>query len=108
MFAMDQPKDFEKLLHEKYNFKLKKTGEIDYHIDMNFFHDKDGTLCIKPAKYIAKMIDTYTRMFGAPPSTKVHLHAEANNHPKLDNLELLGAEGVQQYQSLIGMLQWIS
>ena len=44
---------------------MKGTGEIDYHIGMDFFRDEDGTLCIKPAKYIAKMMDTYTRLFGA-------------------------------------------
>ena len=49
MFAIDHPKDFEKLLRETYNFKLKRTGEIEYHIGMDFFRDKDGTLCIKPA-----------------------------------------------------------
>ena len=107
MFAMGQPKDFKKLLREKYNFKLKGTGEIEYHIGMDFFRDEDGTLCIKPAKYIAKMMDTYTRLFGAPPSTRVHSPAEANDYPKLDDSELLDAEGIQQYQSLIGMLQWI-
>ena len=74
---------------------------------MDFFCNEDGTLCIKPAKYIAKMMDTYTHMFGAPPSTRVHSPAEANDHPKLDNLELLDTEGVQQYQLLLGMLQWI-
>ena len=44
-------------------------------------------------------------MFGAPPSTGVHSPAKANAHPKLDDLELLNAEGIQQYQSLIGMSQ---
>ena len=53
------------------------------------------------------MMDTYTRMFGTPPSTRVHSPAEANDHPELGDLELLDAEGVQQYQSLIGMLQWV-
>ena len=43
MFAMDQPKDFKKLLREKDNFKLKGTGKIDYHIGMDFFRDEDGT-----------------------------------------------------------------
>ena len=108
MFAKDQLKDFNKLLCKKYNFKLKGTGEVDYHIGMDFFRDEDRTLCIQPAKYIAKMMDTYTCLFGAPPSTRVHSPAEANDHPELDGSELLDAEGVQQYQSLIGMLQWIS
>ena len=53
------------------------------------------------------MMDTYTCLFGAPPSTRVHSPAEANDHPELDDSELLDAEGTQQYQSLIGMLQWI-
>ena len=93
MFAMDQPKDFEKSLHEKYNFKLKGIGAIEYHIGMDFFCNKDGTLCIKPTKYIAKMMDTYTCMFGAPPSTRVHSPAEAGNHPNLtiQNFSMLKA-----------------
>ena len=53
------------------------------------------------------MMDTYTRLFGAPPSTRVHAPIEANDHPELDDSELLDAEGTQQYQSLIGMLQWV-
>ena len=107
MFAMDDPEAFEKLLREDYNFKLKGTGEIDYHIGMDFFRDEDGVLCIKPAKYIEKMMDSYKRMFGTTPSTRVYSPLEANDHPELDNSELLDAEGTQQYQSLIGMLQWI-
>ena len=35
MLAMDQPKEFEKSIRE-YNFKLKETGEIDYHMGMDF------------------------------------------------------------------------
>jgi hypothetical protein len=29
-----------------------------------------------------------------------------NDHPELDDTELLGEDGIQQYQSLIGVLQW--
>ena len=31
---------------------------------------------------------------------------EKGDHPELDDSELLDAEGIQQYQSLIGSLQW--
>ena len=107
MFAMDDPAAFEKELVMKYNFKLKGTGEIEYHIGMDFFRDADGVLCTKPKKYIAKMMDTYERMFGTTPSTKFSSPLESGDHPELDQSELLDAEGVQKYQSLIGTLQWI-
>ena len=74
---------------------------------MDFFHDKAGSLCIKAAKYITKMMDIYTCQFGVPHSHRVHLPAEANHHSQLDVVELFDMEGMQQYQSLIGMLQWI-
>jgi hypothetical protein len=31
---------------------------------------------------------------------------EKNDHPKLDDLELLSNEGIVQYQSMIGASQW--
>ena len=32
---------------------------------------------------------------------------EKGDHPELDDSELLDAEGIQQYQLLIGLLQWV-
>ena len=93
MFAMVNPEAFEKPLREDYIFKLKGTGEIDYHIGMDFFWDEDGILCINPAKYIEKIMHSYKRMFGTAPSTCVYSPLKANEHPKLDNAELLDAEG---------------
>lgn len=69
MFGMDEAKQFEKFLCKKYNFNLKRTGEIYSHIGMDFFCDKNGKLYIKLAKYIAKMMDTYTGLFGTLPNT---------------------------------------
>ena len=34
------------------------------------------------------------------------LPLDQNDHPELDDSEFLDEEGIQQYQSLIGMLQW--
>jgi hypothetical protein len=46
------------------------------------------------------------QMFGEKPTTKVHSPLEKGDHPELDTLELLDQTGVQQYQLLIGSLQW--
>ena len=43
-----------KTLTNKYNFKLKGTGTIKYHLVMDFFRDKDGVMCISPKRYIEK------------------------------------------------------
>jgi hypothetical protein len=47
--AMDDPKLFLDILTSKYSsFKLKRSGEINFHICCDFFRDEDGTLCMKP------------------------------------------------------------
>ncbi len=46
-------------------------------------------------------------MFGEKPSAKMNSPLEKGDHPELDDSELLDATGIQQYQSLIGSLQWV-
>ena len=51
------------------------------------------------------MVDSYERMFKEKPKpTNCPLPTE--DHPELDTSEELGAEGIAQYQSLIGQMQW--
>ena len=88
------------------NFKLKGTGPISFHLGCDFFRDEDGVLCIGPRRYIDRMADEYKRMFGSAPKQNIQSPLEKNDHPELDDTELLDADGVSQYQSLIGTLQW--
>jgi hypothetical protein len=104
--AMKDPQAFIDVLEKKHNFKLKGTGPIEFHLGCDFFRDDDGVLCMAPKKYIEKMIMGYETMFGEKPSTKIHSPLEKGDHPELDTSELLDQNGIQQYQSLIGSLQW--
>ena len=104
--AMADPQSFVNILESKHKFKLKGTGPIEFHLGCDFFRDDDGILCMAPKKYIEKMAMGYETMFGEKPSTKVHSPLEKGDHPELDTTELLDQNGVQQYQSLIGSLQW--
>ena len=52
------------------------------------------------------MIPIYKKIFGEKTKTKALSLLEHNDHPKLDNSELSDEERVQQYQLLIGFLQW--
>jgi hypothetical protein len=74
---------------------------------MDFSRDSDGTLCITPLKYIEKMVSNYERVFGETPKKNVTSPLEKGDHPELDTSELLDAQGIALYQSLIGALQWI-
>ena len=104
--AMKDPKTFTDRLINVYKFKLKGTGPLEFHLGCNFFRDEHGTLCMSPKKYIARMVDSYERMFGQKPKTTYTSPLEKGDHPECDISELLGPEGVTQYQSLVGQLQW--
>ena len=94
-------------LANKYHFKLKGTGKIQYHLGMDFFRDNNDDLCVSPRRYIDKICDSFERMFGHPPKQVVTSPIEKNDHPELDTSELLDEDWTQKYQSLIGALQWV-
>lgn len=89
-----------------YNFKLKGSGPIIYHLGANFSRDKDGTLIQSPKKYIEKMMDQYQIMYGSLPKTYMS-PLEANDHPELDTSDLCPPAEITKYQSMIGALQWL-
>ena len=106
-FAMKNPQEFVDILEKKYGFKLKGTGPITFHLGCDFFRDSDGVLCMAPMKYIEKVIANYSKLFNEEKLQKqVKLPLEPEDHPGLDDSELLDADGVQKYQSIIGSLQW--
>ena len=106
MIASKNPKAIIDALMGAHKLKLKGTGPTTFHLGCDYFRDDDGTLCVGPRWYIEKMCDEHTRMFGEAPRLKHSSPLEKNDHPELDDTELLDAAGIQRYQSLIGTLQW--
>ena len=104
--AAKEPQNIVDALINKYKFKLKGTGPISYHLGMDFFRDKENVLCVAPKKYIQKMMNSYFQMFGTKPTMNVQSPLEHGDHPELDDTDLLDTDGIQQYQSMIGSLQW--
>jgi hypothetical protein len=100
------PKAITDTLMNKYNFKLKGTGEIEFHLGMSFCRNDRNELRISPQRYIEKMVDNYKQLFG-----EFHLHCsqsplESNDHPEIDSPKFLSEDDIQKYQSLIGAMQW--
>jgi hypothetical protein len=88
-----------------YGFKLKGTGPITFHLGNDYFRDRYGTLCFAPKKYIEKMLDTYVRLFGCKPRN-YSSPLEKGDHPELDDSDELDLDGIQQFQSMVGAMQW--
>ncbi len=106
-FAMKDPGSLAETLQKKHKFKLKGTGELTFHLGADFRRDDDGTLVMTPTKYITeRLVSWYEKIFGCKPSQTVMSPLEQGDHPELDDTELLDAEGIQHYQSLIGSLPW--
>ena len=52
------------------------------------------------------MIDNCKLMFREQP-TEFHAPMDKDDKPELDESPLLGPDGVQQFQSVIGAMQWL-
>jgi hypothetical protein len=93
-------KSFMDTFQKKYNFKLKGTGPIDFDLGQSFSRNDDGEMEIS-----AKMIGTYVQLYGEKPR-KASSPLEQNDHPEMDDSPFLGQDETQQFQSLIGAMQW--
>jgi hypothetical protein len=49
------PKKIIDLLTEKYIYRLKGSGPIEFHIGCDYFRDSNGILCYAPKRYIEKI-----------------------------------------------------
>jgi hypothetical protein len=104
--ALKDPKAFyDALKADPWNYKLKNVEEPKYHLGGDFFRDKDGNLCYGAQTYVKRMIDNYKLMFGGPPR-EYHAPMDKDDKPELDDTAILGPDGVQKFQSLIGAVQW--
>ena len=104
--AAKQPKSITDSLTDKYNYKLKGVGPIEFHLGMDFGRDPDGVLYFGPRKYIKRMLDAYEKLFGEMPR-KYASPLEKNDHPELDTTPLLVDDDVTKYQSMVGAAQWL-
>lgn len=105
MAIMHDPEQFFKDLTEKYKYLLKGVGPPEYHLGGNFGRDADGTLYWSAKTYVKKMLDNFERLNGHPPR-KYNSPLDKDDHPEVDESELLDSKSTKLYQSMIGALQW--
>ena len=105
MAIMANPEEFFNELNDKYGYKLKGVGEPTYHLGGDFFRDPDGTLVWGAKTYIKRLIDNVQLLCGENPRSYT-APLDSKDSPELDESPLLDDDGIKQYQSIIGALQW--
>ena len=93
IFMMDPLALIDQLKAAPYNFKLKGSGPLDFHVGCGFNRDSTETLCMDPGKYIDRMIESYEQHFGVKPDMKHRSPLQKGNHPELDTIPFLDEEG---------------
>ena len=104
--AARDPQAFCNELKKKYNLKLKGVGPLEYHLGCTYNKDPDGTLAADPRRYVNKILESYERMFKEKPR-KSRPPLEGGDHPELHTPELCDEHQTNQFQTLIGQLQWL-
>ena len=102
---MKEPSTFFENLSKKHGYKLKGAGDPEYCLGGSFGCDSDGTLFWGAKTYIAKSLKAYECIFGSLPSKRTSCSLDKDNHPELDDTNLLEEPDIKIYQSLIGSLQ---
>ena len=104
--AAKDPQAFCNELKKKYNLKLKGVGPLECHLGCTYKKDPDGTLAADPRRYVNKILESYERMFKEKPR-KSRPPLEGGDHPELHTTELCDEHQTNQFQTLVGQLQWL-
>ena len=79
----------DQLMAPPYNFKLKGSGELAFHLGCSFKRDSTGTLCMDPRQYVKPMEEAYVQHFKVKPNQKHCLPLQKGDHPELDTTTFL-------------------
>ena len=104
--AAKDPQAFCNELKKGYNLKLKGVGSLEYHLGCTYKKDPDGTLAADPRRYVNKILESYERMFKEKPR-KSRPPLEEGDQPELHTPELCDEHQTNQFQTLVGQLQWL-
>ena len=79
----------DQLMAPLYNFKLKGSGELAFHLGCGFKRDNTNTLCMDPGKYVDRMEEAYVQHFKMKPVQRHHSPLQKEDHPELDTTPFL-------------------
>ena len=95
-----------KFLKRATNSKSKEMEPLSHHLGADYTRDEYNTLVCQPKKYIDRLIESYISMFKQDPPKNMRTPLDNNDHPELDDTDLLTGDSNQYYLTMIGQLQW--
>ena len=96
-FAAQNPGKIIQVLKENYKLKVKGYGPLSHYLSADYTRDKDNTLVCQPKKYIDRLIESYLSMFKQDPPKNMRTLLDKNDHPELDDTDLLTGDSNQHY-----------
>ena len=102
--AAQDPGQIIQSLKEDFKLKVKGDGPLRHHLGADYTRDKDNTLECQPKKYIERLAESYHSMFKQNPPKNMRTPLDKNDHPELDDSELLKGDSIQHYLTMIGQL----
>ena len=104
IIASKDPMKYIKMLEKIYPLRNIDT-DPEYYLGNNMKRD-GSTIKVSLEKYVKEIIRKFEKKHGT--LRKESVPHSANDHPELDDSPLLNSDGITDYQSLIGVCQWIS
>ena len=104
--AAQNPGKIIQTLEEDNKLKVKGDGPLSHHVGASYTRGNDKTLVCQPKKYIHRLVDSYHSMFKQDPPKNMRTPLDKNNHPEMDDTELLTGKSIH-YFTRIGQLQWL-
>ena len=106
MICSKDPDRVMKEIESIYLVKDSSKGEPSYYLGNDYKKDRKGRWCVGCKTYLTEAIRRLEDIFGEPLPKKDTPMVDGD-HPEEDTSEPLDDKGHQQYQMLIGMLNWI-
>ena len=104
MIMKDPQSLLDQLMAPPYNFKLKGSRELSFHLGCSSKCDSTDILYMDPGKYVARMEEAYVQHFKTKPVQKHQYPLQKGDYPELDTSPFLNEK--EMYMSLVGSTQW--
>ena len=105
IIASKNPDKYIKKLKENYPLRHVQKNP-DFYLGNNVSRRDDGTIKISLEKYIKEVVRRFELKHGT--LRKENVAISPGDHPENDDTPLLNEEGITDFQSIIGVCQWIS
>ena len=90
----------------KKSYPLRNVEENpEYYLGNNIQNNNDGTIKISLEKYVKEVVRSFEVKYGTLRKEKVPY--SPNDHPETDDTPLMDDQGITNFQSIIGVCQWI-